>query len=97
MKVGAGETAPKEDETTKCRRQRTVWSHATLRGPTCFNKHVEVYLFLIIKLTQRPFQLILYIRTVSVEVDLIMALNRIQFQKGLSLPDFMKRYGSDEQ
>jgi transposase-like protein len=26
-----------------------------------------------------------------------MALNRIQFQKGLSLPEFMKRYGSDEQ
>ncbi|TAG03392.1 MAG: hypothetical protein EAZ30_09620 [Betaproteobacteria bacterium] len=28
---------------------------------------------------------------------MIMALNRIQFQLGLSLPDFMKRYGSDEQ
>jgi transposase-like protein len=26
-----------------------------------------------------------------------MALNRIQFQKGLSLPEFMKRYGTDKQ
>ena len=26
-----------------------------------------------------------------------MALNRIQFQKGLSLPEFLKRYATSEQ
>jgi hypothetical protein len=26
-----------------------------------------------------------------------MAMNRVQFQPGLSLPEFMARYGTDEQ
>jgi hypothetical protein len=26
-----------------------------------------------------------------------MPMNRVQFQKGLSLPEFLERYGTDEQ
>ena len=26
-----------------------------------------------------------------------MAMNRVQFQKGLSLPDFLQRFGTEEQ